>query len=165
MDRPEKLPGQLPARYAKYSFRDVAERIFQKAGRDNFMNKLVISPRNKAIFCGVMLSLMVNYIFYLNDTARPIGKLQYNICIYFPFLLFMPMALIAILGRSILRGKIPSEKWEIEQAKDALLKEDNFFKRLLARSYLILDKPICLIAGWATGSGLFYYLSETFTKK
>ena len=76
----------------------------------------------------------------------------------------MPIVLIAILIKSILRGKESATEWDIENAKVILLKDDKSLNRLLARLYIELDKPILLLGGWAVGSGIFYYLVETYNK-
>lgn len=128
------------------------------------MKKIILSQNNLTILCGAIASLMTNWFFFLNDTAKPIGKMQFSICVYLPFLLFMPIALIAILIKSILRGNVSATEWGIENAKDILLKDDKSVNRFLARLYLILNKPILLLGGWAAGSGIFYYLAETYNK-
>lgn len=122
-----------------------------------------MSNKNRTILYGTISSLIVNWLFIGNDISRPIGTLQYNVCIYIPILVGIPMALISIFLKSVLRDKISSNKWDIVQAEELLLREKNMIKRMLARIYIILDKPLLILGGWVVGSGLFYYLAQTLT--
>lgn len=119
---------------------------------------------NRVIFLGFIISILVSYLFFLSDTARPVGKLQTAVCMYLPYLLAMPALGIGIFTKSVLRGKLPSNEWDIENAKAILAGKDTFLRKILARLYLLVYSPIFFLAGWAGGSALFYLLAKIFTK-
>lgn len=117
---------------------------------------------NKVILCAAIFSLVGNCLLFLNN-SKTIGKLQFFVAAELPLLLVLPLAFIAILSRSILRGTTPVGKWGPEQARAIMQTGGNVFRRLLARSFLIVYIPILLLGGWVTGSIIFYFsLHEIF---
>jgi hypothetical protein len=119
---------------------------------------------NRIIVLGFVASVAVNCLFYFNDSARAIGKLQAAICMYLPYLLAMPIICIGLLIKTILRGKVPYYEWDIEHAK-VILKQDNALaKKILALLFVLIHKPVFFIGGWAAGSAAFYLLIKAITR-
>ena len=116
----------------------------------------MISCKNKVILSGFVLSILVNSIIFFEEAVTPIGEFQITICIFMPFVIVLPMAFIMIFSKVVLREKIPFNKWDIEDARSILKRDDNLFKKSLARAYMGLFTPMHFIGGWEVGSWLFY---------
>lgn len=120
---------------------------------------------NKVILYGLLASITLNLLMFLNCTARPIGTLQAVICMKLPCYLAIPALGFGILIKGVLRGKIPNQEWDIEHAKAILIQNNSLLRKVLARLYVLIYYPLYFIGGWVVGSLAFYYLALIITKK
>jgi hypothetical protein len=115
------------------------------------MKRIVKEKRNRTFLYGAISSLIGNWLLFLHDK-----KLPFVTSVDLLFVIVLPLLAIAILIKSILRGNIEFQKWDIEQAKEVFLKETGIFRRSLAVIYIIIDRPILFLGGWAIGTGILY---------
>ena len=119
------------------------------------MRKHFIDGEFKIVVSGVLLSILVNLLFYFNGSVRPLTKFQYQICINLPLMLGCVLGAIGFIVVCILRGNTSFADWGKKQANDILNSKCRSFRKTMAKIYLMLIIPSTFLAAWLMGC-VFY---------
>ena len=116
------------------------------------MKRLTLDRDNAVFASGVILSIIVNCIFYTHHATSHMQRMIYAISIYLPYIIALGLAALLIFIKSVLRKDVPVEKWDRGYAKAIVIGGNGVVKRLMAKIFLCLIDPASFLAGWCLGN-------------
>lgn len=111
------------------------------------------SMRDRSIYLGFAVALLINLYFYL-QLGNPVGIERFRawhvlITLVFPTYSLLPIVLIVVLIKGALRGGMSLTQWDQEEAKNLLARSHSKTRRALARIFLVANPSMLFLIGWA----------------
>lgn len=115
-----------------------------------------MKTQDKAVYFGMIGSLVVNLILWNISGTRPMSFLQFFICIALPIAILVIVLFCTFVVVNSIRGSKRLNQWTVEDAQRLLEQDVTPMTKYFAKTYLFLINPLCFFGGWILISGGFY---------
>lgn len=76
------------------------------------------------------------------------------ISVFLPAAFVIPLFLVFVVAKGMLRGGTPAKQWGVEEARNLLAHDKSVFRRASARMLIASTPPMLFFLGWGLGSVL-----------